>query len=54
MSKNNTELNLKIRSNAVYKIYYHIIFVIRYRYECITPEILQRLEEELTRLCILA
>jgi putative transposase len=53
MSKSNEKLKLKSRSNAVYKIYYHVIFVIRYRNECITPEILQRLKEELTRLCIL-
>jgi putative transposase len=53
MSKSNEKLKLKSRINAVYKVYYHVIFVIRYRNECITPEILHRLKEELTRLCIL-
>ncbi|HEY9710527.1 MAG TPA: IS200/IS605 family transposase [Oculatellaceae cyanobacterium] len=53
MSKSNESLKLKSSNNAVYKIYYHVIFAVRYRNKCITPEILQRLKEELTRLCIL-
>jgi putative transposase len=45
------KLKLKSRSNGVYKLYYHIIFSVRYRRKAITPDMLERLKEELTRLC---
>ena len=53
MTNTNKKLKLKTRNNSVYKIYYHVVFSIRYRHKCMTQEMLGRLKEEFTRLCVL-
>jgi putative transposase len=53
MSSANEKINLKTKNNGVYKIYYHVVFAIKYRNKCITPGMLERLKEEFTRLCLL-
>ena len=36
---------LRTRSNAAFRLNYHLILVIKYRHKCLVPEILERLEE---------
>jgi len=39
-------------AHCVYKIFYHIVFVTKYRKKVLTPKILEQLKKHFSRLCI--
>jgi putative transposase len=42
---------LKSQAHCVFRIYYHIVFVTKYRKNALSPAILERLKEHFLRLC---
>lgn len=43
---------LKSQAHSVYRIYIHIVFVTKYRHPVITPEVLERLKQLFSKLCL--
>lgn len=42
---------LKSQAHCVFRIYYHIVFLTKYRKNALSPAILERLKEHFLRLC---
>ena len=43
--------DLKEHAHCVYRIFYHIVFVTKYRRKVLSPEMLERLREHFERIC---
>jgi putative transposase len=43
---------LESHAHCVYRIFFHVVFVTKYRRKAITPEMLVRLREHFARLCV--
>lgn len=44
--------HLNAHAHCVYRIFYHIVFVTKYRRKALTPKMLERLREHFFRLCV--
>jgi putative transposase len=44
-------MTLKTSGHAVFALNYHIVFVTKYRHECLTSEILSEMKVQLERVC---